>query len=320
MNRILTTRGGAHLMMLVWALLVGGSFPLAATFDAALSPLWLTVLRFFMAAALMLPWVVRTPGRLPNSLRAWAGYTLLGGFLAVFFGAQFAALNLTSALSVAALFVTLPSIAWLLARLVGIERSGLGRLAVLLVGATGALGLTLHGRSGGLSGFGPGEWLFLAGCACSAAYSVSSRWFVVRDWLPESPLLATFWSLLIGACLMLLPAVATQGGGDSFWQRLAAADLLTLALLALFASVLTFWILQRAMQQLMPSSVAAYSYLTPLVSLGLSLQAGSTRLDAGIGVSLALLAITVVLLIGSERGSAGRSRAPSGGRLHGGRA
>ncbi|KEA64706.1 Integral membrane protein [Marinobacterium lacunae] len=307
MNGVLKTTGGAHVMMALWALLVGSSFPLAATFDAVLSPIWLTVVRFFIAAALMLPWVLRTSRWWPRTLRAWVGYTLLGVFLAVFFGSQFIALNMTSALSVAALFVTLPTIAWVLARLVGIERSGFGRLLVLLVGAVGALGLTLRGRDGALSGFGLGEWLFLAGCACSAAYSVSSRLLVVRDWLPESPLLATFWSLLIGACLMALLAMASGGNSDLFWSLLDAMDLAKLALLALFASFLTFWILQRAMQVLMPSSVAAYCYLTPLVSLALALNAGTAHLDAMLLLSLALLAVTVIWLIGSERGSAGRA-------------
>ncbi|SEG75207.1 DMT family transporter [Marinobacterium lutimaris] len=303
MDRLMKTTFGAHLMMLLWALLVGGSFPLAATFDRDLSPLWLTVVRFFIAAALMLPWVIRQPGWLPNTAKAWGGYTLLGVFLAVFFGTQFAALNLTSALSVAALFVTLPAIAWLLARLAGIERSGIGRLLVLLVGAAGALGLNLQGRAGSFSGFGLGEWLFLAGCACSAAYSVSSRVLVLRDWLPANPLLATFWSLLIGALLMMLLAQVEGGDSERFWQLLGLRDIAVLGLLALFASFMTFWILQSAMQVLMPSSVAAYSYLTPLVSLALALYAGSADLNPLTWISLGLLLVTVFWLIGSERGS-----------------
>ncbi|WP_432696681.1 DMT family transporter [Marinobacterium sp. YM272] len=302
MNSLMKTPLGAHLMMLLWAVLVGGSFPLAATLDEALSPLWLTAVRFLIAAALMYPWVVKQPGWWPKNTRARLGYTLLGVFLAAFFGSQFIALNLTSALSVAALFVTLPAIAWLLARLVGIERSGAGRLLVLLIGAAGALGLNLQGRAGSLGSFGAGEWLFLAGCACSAAYSVSSRVLVLRDWLPANPLLATFWSLLIGALLMTGLAQFESGDGSQFWQLLSLGDMAVLGLLALFASFMTFWILQSAMQVLMPSSVAAYSYLTPLVSLGLALYAGSAHLNPVTWGSLGLLLITLCWLIGSERG------------------
>lgn len=311
MEKLLKTTAGAHLMMLVWALLVGSSFPLAATLDPALSPLWLTAVRFFIAAALMLPWVLRTPGWCPRGLRAWSGYLLLGGLLAAFFALQFIALRLTSALAVAALFVTLPAFAWLLARLLGLERSGVGRLAVLLVGAAGALGLILHGRAGGVDNFGLGEWLFLIGCACSAAYSVASRYLVIRDWLPEQPLLATFWSLLIGAILMTLLALLQAPANDPFWHLLDAKALAVLAVLALFASFLTFWILQRTMQVLMPSSVAAYCYLTPLVSLVLALMAGSAHLDATLIGCLLLLLVTVVWLISSERGSAARASVSS---------
>ncbi|WP_084404018.1 DMT family transporter [Marinobacterium litorale] len=306
MERVMNTSLGAHLMMLCWALLVGGSFPLAATLDQSLSPVWLTAVRFFIAAGLMLPWVTRGEGWLPRTRKAWFSYTLLGSFLAAFFGSQFWALNLTSALSVAALFVTLPSLAWMMATLVRIERSGVGRLLVLIVGAAGALGLTLQSRvTDGTewAGFGAGEWLFLAGCACSAAYSVSSRVFVLREWLPENPLLATFWSLLIGAALLLLLTPFQAQTGVQFWQLLGVDDLLVLALLALFGSFMTFWILQSAMQVLMPSSVAAYCYLTPLVSLALVLHEGSVQPGLLTWASLGLLLFTVGCLIGSERGS-----------------
>ena len=290
----------AHLLMLLWVLLVGGSFPLAATLDEGLSPFWLTVVRFLLAAGLMLPWVLRRPDWFPRQWRSWVGYGLLGLCLASFFSTQFMALNLTSALSVASLFVSLPLLTWLLASLAGIERSGWRRLLLLVIGALGALGLVLRG-SAGVDGFGPGEWLFLGGCVGSALYTVASRWLVVRDWLRSDPLLATFWSLVIGA-LLIVPLALLQG--EAVRTLGALWDLSTLGVflaLALFASFLTFWILQRAVQVLLPSSIAAYCYLTPLVSLLLSVGRGEVGFDRSLWLSLALLSITVVGLLGVSR-------------------
>ncbi len=290
----------AHLLMLLWVLLVGGSFPLAATLDDGLSPFWLTVVRFFLAAVLMLPWVLRRAGWLSRSWRSWLGYGLLGFCLAAFFASQFIALNLTSSLSVASLFVSLPALTWLLASLAGIERSGWTRLLVLLVGAMGALGLVLRGSTTA-AGFGVGEWLFLGGCFCSALYTVASRGLVVRGWLPADPLLLTFWSLAIGALLLVPPALLQQEGVRALTALWDLHTLAVLLALALFASFLTFWILQRTVQQLVPSTVAAYCYLTPLVSLLLSLQGGDVGWDRSLLLSLLLLMVSVVWLLCTPR-------------------
>lgn len=90
----------AHLGMLLWAVIVGLSFPLVGMITEGLPPLLLTALRFLLAAAVILPMLLPRREPLPK-LRALFFYSLLGLCLACFFGAMFWAAARSSALSMA---------------------------------------------------------------------------------------------------------------------------------------------------------------------------------------------------------------------------
>ena len=290
----------AHLLMALWALLVGGSYPTAALVNTELSFNWLTCVRFFIACLLMLPFLLRQSYRAPDSICGFLAYLLLGAALAGFFATQFYALRSVSALVVSALFVTVPLIGWLMGRVLSLEKPGIKRVSVLALGAVGALGLVFHGRPLSEFHLGGGEWWFIFGCACSAAYAVFSRWFVKAQWLPAAPLTATFWSLFIGALLMGLISFVSGDPFAQFEQQVAGKDIAVLAVLALFASFLTFWILHRATQVIAPSVVLAYSYLTPLVALGISFINGQTQFDLWLLCSLIAIFSTTALLMRSR--------------------
>ncbi|MEE3214090.1 MAG: EamA family transporter, partial [Pseudomonadota bacterium] len=123
----------AHLGMVLWALLVGLSFPAVGLLSQGLPPLALTSLRFVIAAAAVLPLVWRAPGLCP-SRPGLLLYGLMGLCLAGFFGAMFWVAHLTSALSMATLFVSVPLLAYCLGRLVGVEDPALSLLGLLLLG------------------------------------------------------------------------------------------------------------------------------------------------------------------------------------------
>ena len=75
----------AHAGMLVWATLVGLSFPAVGMLSEGLPPLSLTALRFVIAALAVLPLVWGAPGLRP-SLAGLGLYGLMGLCLASFFG------------------------------------------------------------------------------------------------------------------------------------------------------------------------------------------------------------------------------------------
>ena len=255
-----------HLGMLLWALIVGLSFPAVRLMSEGLPPLLLTALRFAIATLALWLAVRREPDRWPG-LKGLALYALMGLCLAGFFGAMFWAAHRATALSMAALFVSVPLLAYGMGRALGVEPRAGGLLAILALGAAGALGLALAetGASSGALRFGAGEAVFFLGCVATALYPVLSKWGLNRGWLSPRAALRTFWSLLTGGLLI--------GAAGLVWetpQALAAmtmADMLVLAYLGVFSSGVTFWLLQRGTGALTPGAVTAYSYLVPSVSM-----------------------------------------------------
>ncbi len=130
----------AHQGMLLWALIVGLSFPAVGLMSQGLPPLLLTALRFCIAALALAPLVWRQPDMLP-SLPGLALYALMGFSLAGFFGAMFWAAHHTSALTMATLYVSVPLLAYFMGRAIGVEQRAGKLLGILALGAIGALGL-----------------------------------------------------------------------------------------------------------------------------------------------------------------------------------
>ncbi|PRY68208.1 DMT family transporter [Halomonas ventosae] len=255
----------AHLGMLLWAVLVGLSFPAVGAMSE-LPPFSLTALRFVIACS-GLWWLAR---RSPDFLPAWRRlplYALMGLCLAGFFGAMFWAAHHATALSMATLFVTVPLLAFLLGLGFGVERLAWRLPLILALGAAGALGLAFAESlaKGGRLRFGIGEAVFFLGCLSTALYPVLSKWGLATGRLPASAAVRTFWSLGMGAVLIGLLGLAVEPVARL--ATMSGRDLLLLGYLGLFSSALTFWLLQRATSALTPGAVTAYSYLVPFVSM-----------------------------------------------------
>ena len=261
-----SSRRRAHQGMLLWALIVGLSFPAVGLISEGMPPLLLTAIRFVIAALAIWPLVWRTPSRWP-SLPGLMLYTIMGLSLAGFFGTMFWAAHRTSALSIATLYISVPMLAYYLGRIFGVEQRAILLLGILITGAAGALGLA-WAEAGGRLGefqFGLAEAAFFVGCAGSALYPVLSKFGLNRGWLSQRAEVRTFWSLLVGSIIVgtlgLILEVPQQ------LTNLSLMDALLLTYLGVFSSGLTFWLTQQATSTLTPGAVTAYSYLVPFVSM-----------------------------------------------------
>ncbi len=263
-----TTQGvrRAHHGMLLWALIVGMSFPAVGMMSEGLPPLLLTAIRFAIAALAIWPLVWRKCGRWP-SLPGLALYAFMGLSLAGFFGTMFWAAHHTSALSMATLYVSVPLLAYYLGRGFGVEQRAGQLLGILALGAVGALGLAWAEAGGQFSEleFGIAEAAFFVGCLASALYPVLSKWGLNRGWLSQRAEVRTFWSLLTGSVLVGL--LGLFGEVPQQLMNMTLLDALVLAYLGVFSSGMTFWLTQRATALLTPAAVTAYSYLVPFVSM-----------------------------------------------------
>ena len=150
MTRTLRGVTGAHLGMLLWALFVGLSFPAVGLMSEGLPPLLLTAMRFGIATLALLPLLLQQEDRWP-SLPGLLLYALMGLSLAGFFGTMFWAAHRVSALSMATLFVSVPLLAYCIGRGLGVEQAAGRLLAILALGAFGALGLAVAESDGNLS-------------------------------------------------------------------------------------------------------------------------------------------------------------------------
>jgi len=256
----------AHHGMLLWALIVGLSFPAVGLMSEGLPPLLLTAIRFVIAALAIWPLVWRTPSRWP-SLPGLALYAIMGLSLAGFFGTMFWAAHRTSALSMATLYVSVPLLAYYMGRLFGVEQRAGQLLGILLLGAFGALGLA-WAESGGQLGelqFGIAEAAFFVGCLATALYPVLSKFGLNRGWLSQRAEVRTFWSLVTGSVLVGLLGLITEMPQQLMTMTLV--DGLVLTYLGVLSSGVTFLLTQRAAAILTPGAVTAYSYLLPFVSM-----------------------------------------------------
>ena len=286
----------AHLGMLVWALLVGLSFPAVGLLSEGLPPLLLTAMRFSIAALALLPFV-RQSAELWPSRAGLALYALMGLCLAGFFGAMFWAAHRVTALTMATLFVSVPLLAYGLGRLVGVERRAGALLALLALGAGGALALAWAEAGGDLSrlGFGGAEALFFMGCIASALYPVLTKLGLARGWLSPQAGVRTLWSLVLGAVLIALLGLALES--PAALARLTALDVALVVYLGLFSSGLTFWLQQRATAVLTPAGVTAYGYLVPFVSMLILFVEAPQRISPHWLPGSLLVALSITLLL-----------------------
>ena len=255
----------AHAGMLLWALLVGLSFPAVGLLGNDLPPLSLTALRFAIAALVLLPVLRGRPGW--PSARGWLLYLALGASLGAFFAIMFWAAHRVSSLSMAVLFVSVPLLAYGLGRGFGVERPAPALLGCLLLGALGALGLAWAESTGSGQALRPGfgELLFFGGCLCSALYPVLSKWGLERGWLDRAPGPRAFWSLFMGVLSSAALGLWLEQPAQ-LW-RLGGQELLVLVYLGILSTSATFWLQQYATRLLTPGGIAAYGYLVPFVAM-----------------------------------------------------
>ena len=260
------TERSAHAGLLLAALIVGLSFPAVGLISEELPPLTLTAIRFAIAGTAMWPLVRHLPDRLPSA-PGLALYGLLGIGLAAFFGTMFWAAHHASAMSMAAIYVSVPLIAYLLGRTLCVEQRSPRLVAVLATGAFGALGLiwAQPATAAGQLSFGIGEAGFLLACIGSASYPVLSKLGLERGWLSVHAELRTFWSLVAGTLLIGLVALMTETPRSIV--DMSIRDGAVIVYLAIFSSAATFWLSQRATAALTPGAVTAYSYMTPFVAM-----------------------------------------------------
>ena len=292
----MTRAQAGHLAMLAFSALVAGSFSLGALAAPHIAPAALNALRFALAAMLVGAAALATTGLPKSAWRAPWRYFLLGGTFAAYFVLMFEGLKTAPPVSAAAVFTLTPvmsaGVGYLLLRQVTTARMALA----LSLGAAGALWVIFRADWAALRAFevGRGEMIYFTGCIAHAVYTPMVR-MLNRG---EAPVVFTFGMLVAGGIV-----VTAFGWSDiraTDWAALPAIVWITLIYVAVFASAVTFVLLQFATLRLPAAKVMAYTYLTPSWVIVWEIALGHGVPPGLVLVGVAITVVALLILVKDE--------------------
>ena len=287
-----TARMG-HLAMLLFSVLVAGSFALGVLAANDISPMALNAVRFWIAAAIIGAIVVARGGVPRAALAAPWRYLVLATVFTLYFVLMFEGLKTSPSVSVAAVFTLTPlltaAVGWLLLR-----QGVTPRIAfALTIGALGALWVIFRADLQAMLRFdvGRGELIYFVGCISHSFYTPLVR----KLNRGESALVFTFGTLVAGA--VLLTVLGWFDIMSTPWLMLPSIVWVTILYTAIFASAATFTLLQFAALRLPSSKVMAYTYLTPawVILWNAGLEAALPPMTVGFGVAMTIVALVLLL-------------------------
>ena len=259
-----------HGLMLLTITLAASSFPVVAAITHKLPPESIMLLRFTLAAALFAPYVLLKHGLMIPSSAYLLRYMILSIPLVAFFWCMFESLRYTSILNTGALYTTVPAITAVYALFINQEAIGKSRSVGLVIGTVGALWIVFRGDQDAFLGLelNYGDVIFLIGCLFLGLYNP----LVKRFYRGEPMEIMTFWVLISGS--MWLFMLSGQNIFYIDWLQVDQKVYTGVLYLALFPTLLSFFLLQFSTVRIGATKVAAYGFLTPVLVIIISILVG----------------------------------------------
>ena len=280
-----------HGAMLVFAVLISVSFTLGDRAVPHLAPGPMTAARFLIAVVAM--GLLAAPQMKAAHFRGLWRFPVLGGLMAAYFILMFEALAVTDPVSTGAVFTLTP-----------IMSAGFGYLLMrqittpvmavsLLLAGLGAIWVIFRADVEAMLGLrvGPGEQLFLIGCAAHALYTP-----LVRLTARGEPVRVYTFATLVGGLAVTLAWSGAEVLATP-WASLPAIAWAGVVYLGIFTTAVTFLLVQYATLRLPSAKVMAYGYLVPslvIVQEGL-LGEGWVAAPVWLGVALTVAALLLLL-------------------------
>ena len=281
-----------HALMLLMVALVAGSFPVGEIITDSLPPDVMMFIRFLTAATLFAPVVFIKNGISLPPTKSLLGYALLSLPLVIFFWCMFESLRYTSAFNTGALYTFVPAITALFALWINKERTGRMRALGLLTGTIGAIWIVFRGDIAAAlqMNLNYGDMVFLVGCLFMGLYNP----LVKRIYAGEPIKLMTFWVILFGSGWLFLLSASKLSSID--WLSVELSVYGGILYLSLFTTLVSFFLIQFGTVKIGPTKVAAYSFLTPLFVIGLSILIGLESFETATipGIILVLGAVLLI--------------------------
>ena len=282
-----------HLAMLLFSVLVAGSFSLGHMAANEIAPAALNVVRFLIASVVIGTVASLTTGFKRSDFDAPWRYLLLGGLFAIYFVLMFEGLKTADPVSTSAVFTLIPLMSagfgYLLLRQIMTRRMALA----LAIGAVGALWVIFRADLAALLRFriGTGEMIYFWGCVAHAIYTPLVR----KLNRGEAPVVFSFGMMVAGFVVLLAYGWRDLWATD--WAALPGIVWITLAYISIAASSITFVLLQYAVLRLPSAKVMAYTYLTPswVILWEIALGNGAPNGLILVGVGMTIVALWLLL-------------------------
>jgi len=249
-----------HMAMLLFSLLVSGSFVLGSIIANLISPDLVTFLRFliaFIAIAILI---------LYQSKFCFLKYLsigrslILGALISIYFITMFEGLKTASSTSMAVVFTLTPLLAGFFDLIFSNRVMSRKVWITVVVAAIGALWIIFDGNIQNFINFkvGYGEKLFFIGCICHALYAA----LIPKFNNGEPAIIQTFGTLISG--IIILGLFSNKEIIYHSWIDFPVIVLLTILYLAIFATAASFFLIQYSAVRLSSIKVMAYTYAVPI--------------------------------------------------------
>lgn len=284
-----------HLFMLVSATLVSTSFIVGAAITEALDPALLTLIRFIIAAGIFGP-IVHYRYGLHFSFSLFWRCSLISGCMVIFFSAMFLSLRYTSALNTSVIFALVPSISCLYSFFLLRERLRKEQFIALFCGLLGVLWVIFDGDVVSLftMQWNYGDLIFFVGCLFMGLYAPLIK-ILHRG---ESMAVMTFWVLVTG--VIWLTCYAGKGMLAVSWGEVPLMVWAGISYLAVFTTIITFFITQYSVLFLGPTRVTAYSYLYPGLVLILNFFVGNGLPQVNVIPGVLIIVVAMFVLMNAK--------------------
>ncbi|QIZ78235.1 DMT family transporter [Ferrimonas lipolytica] len=285
----------AHLYLLLYAVLIATSFPLASYLGQSYSPLLTTLARFSLAAIGFVVLLQKQRLLRGISVSQLLRYSAISLPLTGFFLLMFIAGESASAIDMSSISTTVPLFSVLFAYFGWRQRSSAVRVMALLLGVFGALWLISNAN---ISSLGQGGWpignsIFLAACALMGLYPL-----ILKQLHRGEPMLViTGWSLITGCGWLGLAVAAIQPA----WQLPTSTQMAAILWLAVATTMVTFFLFQSASMVVGGSSANAYSLLTPAAVLLLNVGMGGGWPQPLVAVGVVPIIVALLWLLLQDR-------------------
>ena len=249
-----------HMAMLLFSLLVSGSFVLGSIIANLISPDLVTFLRFliaFIAIAILI---------LYQSKFCFLKYLsigrslILGALISIYFITMFEGLKTASSTSMAVVFTLTPLLAGFFDLIFSNRVMSKKVWITVVVAAIGALWIIFDGNIQNFINFkvGYGEKLFFIGCICHALYAA----LIPKFNNGEPAIIQTFGTLISG--IIILGLFSNKEIIYYSWIDFPVIVLLTILYLSIFATAASFFLIQYSAVRLSSIKVMAYTYAVPI--------------------------------------------------------